>query len=49
VLDGVELSGAIALQLTGSGSVTAKNCKITGKISSVGTGKFIDGGGNTIK
>lgn len=48
-LDGVELTGNnAAIRISGTGEVKAKNCKIKGKMIITGTGKFIDGGGNTL-
>ncbi len=48
VLDGVTIDAPTAIRISGSGNVTAKNSVIKGKITSNGSGKFIDGGGNTL-
>ena len=38
-----------AVKIVGSGTVKAKNSRIFGKVKAVGTARFVDQGGNTIK
>jgi len=40
---------AAAISILGSGNVVAEGCRINGKIRRVGTGKFVNKGGNTIR
>lgn len=49
VLENTYVKGRSAVSIVGSGDVSAQGCQLHGGIQRVGTGKFIDKGGNTIK
>lgn len=49
IKDSIIKGGQAAIKIVGSGKVVAKDSRIKGGVKVVGTGRFVDKGGNTLK
>ena len=49
IVDSVVRGKKGAVSIKGTGSVHAKGSKLSGGVKTIGTGRFVDGGGNTVE